>query len=159
MARGGQNKKPRRLHALQGTGRASRQGKGHPQPTPGRPTCPAWLTSEARKEWKRVAPELRRLGLLTTLDRAALAAYCQAYSRWLQANSVLAREGLVVVGHRKALRKHPLVTVLRAAEATMRAFAVELGLTPLSRERMGGTEPPTPPDALDEFLRGGGGGH
>jgi phage terminase small subunit len=47
------------------------------------------LSAEAKIEWRRVARALHRLGLLTSVDRAALAAYCQAYARWRQAEKAL----------------------------------------------------------------------
>jgi len=42
------------------------------------PSIPKHLRVEARKEWKRIAPLLEDLGLISGLDRAALALYCQA---------------------------------------------------------------------------------
>ncbi len=45
------------------------------------PTPPKHLSKEARKEWKRVTPLLEELGLISGLDRAALALYCQAVGR------------------------------------------------------------------------------
>jgi Phage terminase, small subunit len=35
---------------------------------------------EAKKEWKRLAGEVGRLGLLTRIDRGQLAPYCQAHA-------------------------------------------------------------------------------
>jgi phage terminase small subunit len=46
------------------------------------PKPPRYLTRLAAAEWRRLAPELHRLGLLTVVDVAPLAAYCQAYARW-----------------------------------------------------------------------------
>lgn len=43
------------------------------------PDAPAHLTKEARKEWKRITVELQELGLISRIDRAALALYCQAW--------------------------------------------------------------------------------
>jgi P27 family predicted phage terminase small subunit len=45
------------------------------------PTAPKHLGQEARKEWKRITPLLVELGLVSGLDRAALALYCQAVGR------------------------------------------------------------------------------
>lgn len=45
------------------------------------PTVPKHLGVEARKEWKRITPLLEELGLISGLDRAALALYCQAFGR------------------------------------------------------------------------------
>ena len=55
------------------------------------PNCPRHLLPEARKEWKRITPELERYGLISKLDRAALALYCQAYARWVWAEEQLQR--------------------------------------------------------------------
>ena len=45
------------------------------------PSAPKHLGVEARKEWKRITPLLEDLGLISGLDRAALALYCQAVGR------------------------------------------------------------------------------
>ena len=45
------------------------------------PSAPKHLGIEARKEWKRITPILDELGLISGLDRAALALYCQAVGR------------------------------------------------------------------------------
>lgn len=45
------------------------------------PSPPAHLGKEAKKEWKRISPLLEELGLISGLDRAALALYCQAVGR------------------------------------------------------------------------------
>lgn len=45
------------------------------------PSVPKHLGQEARKEWKRITPLLAELGLVSGLDRAALALYCQAVGR------------------------------------------------------------------------------
>lgn len=45
------------------------------------PSIPKHLSPEARKEWKRITPLLEELGLISGLDRAALALYCQAVGR------------------------------------------------------------------------------
>ena len=54
------------------------------------PRCPDHLDHVARKEWRRLATPLHTAGLLTLADRAALAAYCQAWSRWVEAEQKLA---------------------------------------------------------------------
>jgi len=45
------------------------------------PSAPKHLGREARKEWARITPLLEELGLVSGLDRAALALYCQAVGR------------------------------------------------------------------------------
>ena len=86
-------RKPKPSHLKLVTGNPGKRAINTQEPVPERilPAPPPELTSEARGEWDRVAGELNRLGLLTGIDRAALAAYCQAYGRWSQAESAIAR--------------------------------------------------------------------
>ena len=46
------------------------------------PSLPKHLLPEAKKEWKRLASELLRYGMVSKLDRAALALYVQEWA-WL----------------------------------------------------------------------------
>lgn len=50
------------------------------QPEISIPGCPSHLLKEAKKEWKRITPILEQYGLISKLDRAALAAYCQSWA-------------------------------------------------------------------------------
>src|SRR5262245_8074150 len=59
--------------------------------------CPKGLSPSAKAEWQRLAPELGRLGILTRLDRAAFAGYCEAWSKFDWAVKELERHGLVSV--------------------------------------------------------------
>ncbi len=56
------------------------------------PDCPKHLWPEARKEWKRIAPELEDAGLIAKIDRAALALYCQAWARMVWHEQCLQRD-------------------------------------------------------------------
>ena len=64
-----------------------------PEPEPSVPDTPPeppdFLSEDAVNEWWRVAPELHALGLLTELDVAPFAAYCDAYARWITAERLL----------------------------------------------------------------------
>src|SRR6516162_2442649 len=83
------------------------------------PEAPAFLSDEAREEWRRIAPELFRLRLLTALDVAALSAYCQSYAHWAEAERALAKmaaddpigRGLTINGGRGAMVTNPLVRI------------------------------------------------
>ena len=52
---------------------------------------PPFLCDDAKVEWGRVCSALYAAGLMTELDRAALAAYCAAYGRWAQAERAINR--------------------------------------------------------------------
>jgi len=52
-----------------------------PKPPAAIPKCPRHLDKEAKKEWRRMVKELEPLGVLTRLDKAVLARYCQGSSK------------------------------------------------------------------------------
>lgn len=55
------------------------------------PDFPVWIWPEAKKEWKRIAGELEKYGLISRLDRAALVLYCQAWAKMVWAERQLTR--------------------------------------------------------------------
>ena len=82
---GGPKPIPTKLKLLKGEKNKDRINTKEPKAIPiiGKP--PAFLNKQAKKEWKKVAPKLERLGIATELDGSILAAYCDAYSIWLGA--------------------------------------------------------------------------
>mgnify|MGYP002237151287 FL=1 len=64
-----------------------------PVPAKGMPDCPEWLLPEAKKEWERLADLMNQMGVLTEVDMAAFAAYCQSYARWKEAQEHIDSEG------------------------------------------------------------------
>lgn len=56
------------------------------------PGCPPHLLPEAKKEWKRITPELEKYGLISKLDRAALSSYCQTWAMLVHSEKQLKRE-------------------------------------------------------------------
>lgn len=74
--------KPAALRALEGNaGKRPLDLAGGVNPRIEIPSAPKHLGVEARKEWKRITPLLEELGLISGLDRTALALYCQAVGR------------------------------------------------------------------------------
>ncbi|MDH7795801.1 MULTISPECIES: phage terminase small subunit P27 family [unclassified Beijerinckia] len=98
------------------------------------PTPPAWLSKEAKAEWRRVVPILIERRILTDADLAVMAGYCSAVGEIAQASKIIAVEGLTFEG-KTGPKRHPAVGVRNEALAHMRQYAAELGLTPVSRSR------------------------
>ena len=74
--------KPAALKALEGNpGKRALDLSAGVNPRVEVPSVPRHLGKEARKEWARITPILEELGLISGLDRAALALYCQAVGR------------------------------------------------------------------------------
>ena len=56
------------------------------------PDLPKHLLPEARKFWKRITPELEKLGLISKIDQAAMAQACQWWAWWVWHDSLLQRD-------------------------------------------------------------------
>ena len=112
----------------------------HRGPQPARPDAvpepPSFLSDEAQAEWRRLAPELCRLNLLTALDHAVLGAYCASFARWVTAERMLEDEGLTTRGSTGNKVMHPLVRVATQSARDLCRYAAEFGLTPSARARM-----------------------
>lgn len=143
MGRRGPPKKPTALKRLQGNPGKRRLPKDEPTPPPAdprvpasMPACPDFLDKAARAEWEEIVPQLIELGVLARVDRAALAAYCQAWSRWREAERLLAGEGLTYMSPTGVVKKNPAVGIAADAQKLMRQFLIEFGLTPAARARL-----------------------
>lgn len=90
MATRGRKPKPTNLKLVQGNPGKRAINKGEPKPPAGDAlTPPSFLNAPAKVEWARVLGDLQRCGLVTTIDRAALAGYCQAYGTWTECDKAL----------------------------------------------------------------------
>lgn len=99
------------------------------------PRCPAHLDAVARKEWRRLATPLHAAGILTLADRAALAAYCQAWSRWVAAEAQLAQTPPLLKTPSGYVQQSPWLSVANKQLEIMGRYMAELGLTPAARSR------------------------
>ena len=124
----GPPKKPRALRVLQGNPARRPLPRNEPQPRQAskRMAPPSALGAEGKREWRRISPELNRLGLLTVLDRTALFGYCDAYDRWMWALGLLKQ----TQDQRSRLR---LTRAARQERRECLTFLREFGLSPASR--------------------------
>lgn len=124
------------------------------------PAPPPHLTADALEEWNRVAHWLHRIGLLSEVDRAALAAYAQAYGRWVQAERAIAKMaekdqltgGLMIKTSNGNAIQNPLVGTANKAAADMMRYAAEFGMTPSARSRISAEATSEGVDPADRFF-------
>lgn len=113
-------------------------------------TRPAFLDETARREWDRIAGDMKLLGLLSRIDQAVFAAYCMMYSTWQKAATVIAKQGATYEAN-GLVKLRPEWKVMKDAASELRKFATEYGLTPASRTRVTPASPQLPlpgvPDA------------
>ena len=98
------------------------------------PRVPAWLSTHAKAEWKRVAPILVARRVLTDADLGTLEGYCVATGTVRACEVEIARDG-VTIDTPTGRKRHPATGIQSAALQSARLAANELGLTPVSRSR------------------------
>ena len=146
---------PTNIKLLRGNPGKRPLNEREPEPKAKLPRAPEHLNDEAKREWRRMAHTLYDLGLLTEIDRAALAAYCVAWGRWVEAEKNLQKYGTVMMSPEKGWPvQSPYLSIANRAMEQMQKFMVEFGMTPSSRSRVKAVEH-NEKDAFEEFLSGG----
>jgi P27 family predicted phage terminase small subunit len=107
------------------------------------PKCPPHLTGEARKEYKRITTELVRYGLISKVDKAAIAFYCVNWARHVEAEEMIEKaakasngSGLFVKTPNGFPVQSPWLAVSNKAQELCFKFLNEFGLSPASRSRV-----------------------
>jgi P27 family predicted phage terminase small subunit len=132
----GRRPKPTKQKIAEGNPGKRRLNANEPDPSPEIPEMPAHLDAVARKEWNRVAPQLLELGLISAIDGGALAAYCQTYSQWVDAEEKIQQFGTVIKTPKGYPIQSPYVAIANRAKDQIRKLAVEFGMTPAARSRL-----------------------
>jgi P27 family predicted phage terminase small subunit len=95
--------------------------------------CPPELGPVAKKEWKRIVPELIERDLLQSLDMAVVSLYCSAYAEWLAASDAIQKYGAIIKTPSGYPVQSPYVAIANYQGSVMRRCADELCLSPASR--------------------------
>ena len=149
----GRRPKPTALKELAGNPGKRAMNRNEPKFS-GLPTCPPHLDKAAKTEWKRISKELSAVGLLTAVDRAALAAYCQCWSRWVAAEESIRETSLVVKSAKSGYPiQNPFVAIANTALDLMKKFLTEFGLTPASRSRLSVDADKSSADPFSQFMK------
>ena len=157
MAKRGPKPTPSKVLKLRGSWLLNNR-KDEPQPESGAPSCPSWVGTIGKREWKRITKQLEPLGLLTELDRVALALYCQAYDDYVTAKKEMDKEDMrpVVKTANYNYVQNPMVGVMNKAWQRVLKAAAEFGLTPSARTRISVPEGATKrKDGKTRFFRTG----
>jgi len=162
----GRRPKPTTLRKLQGDAGHRPLNDKEPEPPIGEPKMPANLGPLAKQEWKSIVAKLTPLGMLSTIDGKALAAYCHAFESWVEANIAVVVHGIVVkepifnkegvqVGSK--LKRNPADVASQSWLKIMKSFLVEFGMTPSSRSRLRVDKPAgEEKDPFESFMNRGG---
>lgn len=117
---------------------AVRKAEGNPghrpindenEPKPkGNVVCPGTLSEGAREVWKRLAPQLKSMGVLTRIDTDVLGRYCEVWCQWREATDAIVGDGMTLDGRSRAV-----VKIARDAGAEMTRLETLLGMNPSAR--------------------------
>jgi P27 family predicted phage terminase small subunit len=138
----GRPAKSNELHQLQGT---KSQAKSATESVfaGGRPKFPAHLSKVARSEAKRVVKLLEDRRTVTPGDIALISLYAEVYSRWVATKAAIGDELMVEIKMKDAngaihstKRLNPLLKVAQADEAKLIQLTTQMGLTPVTRDRV-----------------------
>lgn len=132
----GRKPKPTALKLAEGNPGKRRINPVEPLPPGSLPEAPPHLSTDGAAEWARLAQALNAIGLLTQIDRATLAAYCQCYGRWVEAERKLAETPAILRMPSGYVQQSPWLTISNKQLELMARFMAELGLTPASRSRL-----------------------
>lgn len=143
MGQRGPAPKPTALKLLEGNPGKQKLNKNEPKPNvpDAIPKPPSRLLPEAKKEWKRLAPAMVALGLLTEVDTSAFAELCQNYAYYLAADKEiveLGAKGPIAMQKTPSgyTQQHPLLSLRRQYYDQWRKGLADFGLTPASRSRL-----------------------
>lgn len=154
MATRGRKPKPTALKVLEGNPGKRPLNLNEPKPEKKAPKCPSWLEPEAKKEWRRMSKVLETIGVLTDVDLAAFSGYCQAYSRWKEAEEFLTKHGTIFKTPSGYIQQVPQVSIAQTYLKIMKDFCSEFGLTPSARTRINiGSDKNNSEDPMEEILR------
>ena len=132
----GPKPKPTAVRRMQGNPGKRAYNHAEPIPPDEMPDCPPHLGDAARAEWDRLAGVLFKMGVLTTVDRAALAAYCQCYGRWAEAEEKLHATPMLLKTATGYVQQSPWLSIANKQLELMGRYMGELGITPASRSRV-----------------------
>lgn len=134
------------------------------------PACPRHLDAEARSEWRRIGAHLEKLGLISEIDRAALAAYCVAWADFMWATKRIAElngpgDGREAdkSGERGRIWDTPSgykqisvpMQIRNRSMEQMHKFLNEFGMSPAARSRVTASDPQLGLPGIDKPQEGG----
>ena len=127
-------KKPTRLKELAGTARPDRVHSGEPRPPAASTYCPRDLPASVKPWWRRVAPVLADLGMLTQADLPAARDLVTVITRLAECERLIEEKGILIPGARDGgLVKNPAIAAANAYRQALYKWASKFGLTPADR--------------------------
>ena len=148
---------PKKIHQLHGNPGRRPFNKNQPEPPVKIPKPPIRLGTIARRHWKYVVPLLEEMGVLSSIDSAALAAYCQTFEQWSNLEDVIKADNKLAKDDENKLSLKDRLSVGRSLiqiRNQMRLMLAEFGMTPASRGRVSVLDYKKPLDEYEMWEKG-----
>ena len=146
----GRPRKPTSLKILHGD-RADRINDREPVPAATEVRCPSWLSADARKVWRRLAPDLIRKKVLTAWDVDSFATVCELVIQNRVALADVAANGNRIVVLERELSdgtrvyrttKNPNWQIADESTSLLATLGGRFGLNPADRAKLAVGEEP-----------------
>jgi P27 family predicted phage terminase small subunit len=145
---------PTNLKLIRGTARPHRMNHDEPMPPACVPEPPAHLEDRARAKFAEMAGMLAGCGVMTALDRDALARYSVIWVRWVDAEAEIKRKGPIVKTEAGNVIHSPYLAVANRCHRQLAQLEAEFGLTPSSRSRVRAAPQPVESDPIaDKYFK------
>jgi P27 family predicted phage terminase small subunit len=140
---------PTAILNLTGSWRA-KQRRGEPQPPKTRPTCPGWLSAEAKQKWRTVVKDLESMNVLTRVDADVTARYADTWVWRKRCRDFIEKHGESYPvydqdGNLLRHQQYPQVGLCLKLSEQLARMEEALGLNPSGRTRLQVTAPRQPP--------------
>jgi P27 family predicted phage terminase small subunit len=76
------------------------------------------------------------VGLLSVIDGDQLAIYCSAYATWVEAETQIAQDGLIVKSPNGYPIQHPALAIRNKSMEQMHKYLAKFGMNPADRARV-----------------------
>jgi len=126
--------KPTAIKRLEGNPGKRALPTNEPQPTRAA-RCPADLSPEVRREWRKLAPILNRMGVLFEPDALALANLCRDIVEERNVSATCAKVGLIIQ-QKGFFSVNPLFHIQSEVRKRISNALREFGMTPSARSRL-----------------------
>jgi P27 family predicted phage terminase small subunit len=132
----GRKPKPTAIKLLEGNPGKRALNHAEPKPRVVLPRPPEHLSDDEKAKWKATVKELYPLGLITTIDKDALAMYCVIFVRWLKAEKMVREKGEIIKTAAGNIIQNPYLSIANRALDQLNKLGAEFGMTPSSRSRV-----------------------
>ena len=161
----GRRPKPSDQRRLEGKPGHRPLNANEPTAVAGLPRCPSHIKGEARREWNRIGKRLVAERRMAHVFKAAFAAYCVAWGRWVEAERQLEEFGTVIMTNQTVdkegkpvgggnLVQSPYLAIANKAQQQMMKAISELGISPTSQAKVSTVKHGATVTRFEAFLGG-----